>query len=396
MPSTSDVSHLACHACGVSDSERIHGFERISLVTSDCKPWAPGAHLTRCHACGLLQKSVDAHWSDDVARIYGDYAIYEQSGGAEQVIFIAGPEHPIPRSAHVVEELRRRTLIPPTGRLLDIGCGNGALLRAFASAAPGWSMAGTELDDRHRAKIEAIKGVEQLHVGPVSTLAGPFDIVTMMHVLEHVVSPHGVLADIRDRLDPSGILVINVPNYLENPFDLVVADHASHFEPATLVTLLYRAGFEIELLSDAIPKEMVAVAKPVAARTSRPSEPRLRSGPDPASLRLLWLHAVKDEFAFHAQRRPVGIFGSSIAASWTFGALDREIDFFVDEDPHRADRRHLGRPIITPTAVPEGSRVLVPIAPALAPPIAHSRERPGVTYCLPPSLPTETGHRFPP
>ncbi len=386
MSSSPEGSPATCHACGASDLVQIDSFETMPQVTSDCKPWPAGARMHRCPTCGLLQKSIDARWTADVAKIYGDYAIYVQSGGAEQVIFVEGPDRPIARSAFVVAELQRRSMIPPTGRLLDVGCGNGALLRAFSDAAPGWLMVGTELDGRNRAVIEAVQGVEQLHVGPVSTVAGSLDVVTMMHVLEHVVSPEDVLADIRDRLEPGGILVINVPIYLDNPFDLVVADHASHFDLSSLTTLLRRAGFEVELLPDTIPKEIVMVAKINVGGASAPSESHDGEHEDPALPRLDWLHALKYGFALQAQRRPAGIFGSAIAATWTFGALGSEIDFFVDEDPLRAKHQHLGRPIVTPAEIPAGSRVMVPIAPALAAAIAQRGERPGVTYCLPPPL----------
>jgi hypothetical protein len=52
-----------------------------------------------------------------------------------------------------------------------------------------------------------------------------------------------------------------------------------------------------------------------------------------------------------------GIFGTSVAATWLAGDLGDAVEFFVDEDPARQGRRHLGRPIYAPQQVPKGASV---------------------------------------
>lgn len=59
-----------------------------------------------------------------------------------------------------------------------------------------------------------------------------------------------------------------------------------------------------------------------------------------------------------------GLFGSSIAATWTAANLSRLPNFFVDEDPARVGRAHMERPILHPSKVPADSDVFVALPPA--------------------------------
>jgi SAM-dependent methyltransferase len=92
--------------------------------------------------------------------------------------------------------------------MLDVGCGNGATLRAFGQMAPGWTKAGTEFDEKYRTEIEAIPNTEPLHVGPVEFVPGAFDVITMVHVLEHIVEPVGVLETLRGKLASGGLFLV--------------------------------------------------------------------------------------------------------------------------------------------------------------------------------------------
>lgn len=97
-------------------------------------------------------------------------------------------------------------------RLLDVGCGDGALLAAARAA--GWDVAGVELEG-DRAAEAAARGVGPVHHGPLETLdpaLPPFDVVRLHHVVEHVPSPRALLRDAAARLAPGGRLVVATPS----------------------------------------------------------------------------------------------------------------------------------------------------------------------------------------
>ena len=143
------------------------GYSRFHRVTSDCKPWKPGGRLAVCSDCGVAQAVLDPAWHDEARRIYEAYTIYHQSKGVEQSVFDQTSGQAMSRSVRLLQRLQQEAPWPPRGRLLDIGCGNGALLRAFSGLAKGWTLAGVAVNDHYRSAVESIEGVERLKGAPV-------------------------------------------------------------------------------------------------------------------------------------------------------------------------------------------------------------------------------------
>jgi SAM-dependent methyltransferase len=96
-------------------------------------------------------------------------------------------------------------------RLLDVGAGIGTFLSNARD--DGWSVSGTEVSRsaitiaRQRYGVEIVEG--QLGDAPIS---GPFDVVSMWHVLEHLPSPSLGLRQCHSLLRTGGLLVVAVPN----------------------------------------------------------------------------------------------------------------------------------------------------------------------------------------
>jgi len=105
-------------------------------------------------------------------------------------------------------------LVPyrPNGRLLDIGCGNGAYLALMKQL--GWTVAGIETDAKAAAVAQSHFGIS-VFVGTVDDAPfeeASFDVVTMSHVLEHVPDPVRFLQVAARFLKPGGRMVIITPN----------------------------------------------------------------------------------------------------------------------------------------------------------------------------------------
>src|SRR5258706_10126972 len=131
-----------CHQCGSEQLEVANGYSKLMRVTSDCKPWGPGGELGLCNSCGLIQAITTATWKLETEQIYADYTIYYQSGGIEQSVFSAGSGEGQTRSNAVLTRLCAHVGLPATGDWLDVGCGNGALLKTCSQKLPGWRLFG--------------------------------------------------------------------------------------------------------------------------------------------------------------------------------------------------------------------------------------------------------------
>lgn len=351
-----------CRACGDTSLEPTSSaWTGATLVTSDCRPWPRFSDclVYVCGTCGLAQKEVDLRFKEETRRIYETYASYAQGDGKEQSVFSADGSGQ-KRSEQILDYLHTASGIPDTGTLLDFGCGAGNFLRSFRSRRPGWRLFGSDYGESGRAAIEAISGTTYL-LGPLDRAGVKFDLIVAIHVMEHMEDPLSVLALLQDALAEGGRLLIQVPNLRQSPFDVLIADHCSHFSVKSLTGLVGRSGFALSGLSDnVVPKEITAVLTP-AVGGSGASEAAVVDGHIDLLERFLRTDLEGVE--------RLGVFGSSIAASWLVGELPA-IAFFVDEDPDRIGKEHLGRPIVAPGDVPAGSVVLLPMNPILAKRIA--------------------------
>jgi 2-polyprenyl-3-methyl-5-hydroxy-6-metoxy-1,4-benzoquinol methylase len=139
-----------------------------------------------------------------------------------------------------------------TGALLDIGAGTGAFVNIMQSG--GWQVTGLEPDATAAKQAQLKYNIQLQPADTVYTLGShQFDAITMWHVLEHVHDLHGYFKRFGELLQPTGILVIAVPNYTstdariygKNWAALDTPRHLYHFSPASMELLANKHGFKL-------------------------------------------------------------------------------------------------------------------------------------------------------
>ena len=351
-----------CHICG-GDLKEISSFSTLHQVTSDCRPWKLGGKLAVCESCFTVQKPASKDWNNDADEIYSGYEIYLQGGGLEQSTFDSTSGASLARSQKILSWLKEASL-PRKGNLLDVGCGNGSFLKAFGASYPDWGMVGLELDDKNKKIIESIKGVKRLHIGNIETLEEKFDLIVLIHALEHITDPIKLLKSIISKLNPNGQLFIEVPDLASSPFDLLIADHCSHFTLSTLENVILNSGYKIQkLVADFVPKELSLLA--FSANGDLQKEICIDiSGEIIAKSNIDWMNSLL--LKGKSCDGNIGIFGTSISATWLASSLGNKVDFFVDEDPNRIGRKHMGKNIFSIESAPEYSNILMPLRSDIA------------------------------
>ena len=306
-------------------------------------------------------------WRGAADQAYREYAIYEASGGAEQKVASDGGL--LSRSKVIVDHVIQQRTLAAKGQLLDFGCGNGGFLRAFAERFTGWDLDGAETDQRHHTELQSIPGFKRLHGVEIGDLPFGYDVISLVHVLEHLENPAQALAGLRDKANYDALLVVEVPAWRSNPFALMISDHASHFTAATLQKVVNASGWATEAAHEHwVPKELSLVASNNSGQCATPLD-QLNYLDEHAALQsaVNWLSDAMAEARVVASKSAnFGLFGSAIAATWLYQGMSDRVRFFVDEDPQRAGRTHLGLPIVSPDHVPSDADVFVGVSPAIA------------------------------
>lgn len=350
-------------------------FDLLFRVTSDCHPWKKNGQLGQCELCGTIQKPYTAQWVLECQQIYAQYEMFHQASGIEPSLVNSHTGIPISRSEKLVRFLTSSSDLPDRGRLLDIGCGTGAFLKTFAASYPRWTLAGFEKNPRNRKTVEAVSTTTEFYEGELSTAGSHYDVIVMIHVLEHIPYPIEYLRHLRTLLKPRGILCIQVPDVNNSPFEILVADHSCHFSSNTLNNVVTLADFHpIRFSQNILPKELSLPAqltnhsKPIAQPTQDiqipPSYLVQKSVGDS---HIAWLNQLIDLVKNFGG--PIGVFGSSISIAWLSAYLKHKIEFYVDEDPNRRAQIFQGRPIYHPSEVPNPLPIIIPMPLYLAKPI---------------------------
>ncbi len=151
-------------------------------------------------------------------------------------------------------------------RALDVGCGGGLLSEALARAGAkviGIDLAAAVLDVARLHLLESGLEVDYREVSAESLaeqLAGQFDVVTCLEMLEHVPDPSSVIRASADLLKPGGRLFLSTLNRTPQSFAtaIVGAEHvlrllprgthhyAQFIKPSELAADLRRAGLVLE------------------------------------------------------------------------------------------------------------------------------------------------------
>jgi SAM-dependent methyltransferase len=132
----------------------------------------------------------------------------------------------------------------PRGRIVEIGCGSGALLREFAER--GFETVGVETSQGARKVAELFAdGVAGMQVldAPSADWTRRFDYLFSFEVLEHIEKDADALRSWVDWLKPRGLALISVPAHMRlwGPSD-VFAGHFRRYSRPDVIDLLGRAG----------------------------------------------------------------------------------------------------------------------------------------------------------
>lgn len=139
-------------------------------------------------------------------------------------------------------------------RVCDVGCGEGLFLAAVRDRhyrdPMGLEPGSACVAYGRTLGLSIEQGTAEDY--PARFAAHPRDVVTLFHVIEHLVDPFETMRMFRRELRPGSYVVIETPNIQSysarqwgDRWRFIYRQHLSYFSPSTLRACLEQAGFKI-------------------------------------------------------------------------------------------------------------------------------------------------------
>ena len=170
----------AAHRQGLGVECRIYRCQSCELVFPHPMPFPRG---------GLAQ-----HYEVDQSEYFSHHNLDEQLANAREMIATA------------------ESLLPGTGKLLDVGVGRGHVLKAARERC--WDVLGLEPSESFASFAEEFSGapVMRTTLENSNLQSESFDVVILSAVLEHLYNPDEVIGHVARVLRTGGLLYVDVPN----------------------------------------------------------------------------------------------------------------------------------------------------------------------------------------
>jgi 2-polyprenyl-3-methyl-5-hydroxy-6-metoxy-1,4-benzoquinol methylase len=238
-PVTQREAHSQCPLCGDRKPENF-------------KIYFDGyVKLYKCKTCAFVAQ----YPGPGQYTVFNSYEDFPKSRTLEK-----GQEFLYPHKRRALQNIVDHVLdIVEPGKILDVGCGDGHFLHLCALR--GFTCYGIEPSKKtsayasSRTGIHVIQGTYGKELFPENS----FNVISFIHVLEHIPNPASVLEAARYHLRSGGILVVEVPSIHSPHFLLyqltgikwfvrppkgIIYSHINYFSPKTLVALIEQTGFK--------------------------------------------------------------------------------------------------------------------------------------------------------
>lgn len=203
--------------------------------------------VRRCTGCGLF---FVANPPPDLGRYYtGDY--HGLPPDRASLLAVA--------RAHEQYRIDTLTAFVTGGTLLEIGPSSGVFCVLAQEA--GFAVHAIEMDEDCTRFLNETIGVQAVHsADPAAVLAADprrYDAICLWHAIEHMPEPWRVLKAARDRLAPSGVMLVAAPNPLSIQARWMGANWPHHDLPRHLfglsipwlTTWAGKAGLRVEMVT---------------------------------------------------------------------------------------------------------------------------------------------------
>lgn len=188
-----------CWICGSPSLRMIKPSNITTAIKSDSfaitdSTYGVTSELSQCKHCNFIQST----------NLTDVLAFYEN---LEDPSYEANRKERLLQARKIVHTIKKHKA---SGRLLDIGAGSGILVEEAIKG--GFDASGIEPSSWLQKKATEHSLPVVLGTFPNADCTGPYDVITIIDVIEHVNNPLHLLQEAHKALAPDGIIIVVTPN----------------------------------------------------------------------------------------------------------------------------------------------------------------------------------------
>lgn len=342
-----------CIVCNSLEFDTILDYRLNRVVTSDNKIMNKNFLLLQCKQCLHIQKQIDKDFLHTIDKIYTNYEAYYLNEGKEEA---RRDDTSASRSKTILNNIK--DIIPKDGTILDIGTGSGVFLKEF-SKEYNWKLYAQDVKYDEKSSLLDIKNFTKFFLfGKDELLKNFFTIICAIHAFEHILDINSFLINIKESLKEDGILLLQIPNIHENIFDTFIIDHVSHFNKYIIYKVLTEHFKYVYFPKKQIFREITVIAtnSPIDSLTEEKIEKYDNNLKFEIYTLLNKLTSLDEKIA---------IFGTSPPAVFCANLLNMNIEYFIDENEIKFNKKLYGKSIIDPKSANNKIKILFPYSKEL-------------------------------
>jgi 2-polyprenyl-3-methyl-5-hydroxy-6-metoxy-1,4-benzoquinol methylase len=230
------MERVKCALCGSEKHSMVLTAEDYRFHTTDEK-----FNLVKCRGCGLVYVN-PRPTKEEMSKFYPRDYYGKQNRMAKVIV-----KHLLYMKIRKIMSFRKK------GRILDVGCGEGGFLLNFKER--GWEAYGVDISEAacRLARAKLGRYIFNCELKDRHFPDSSFDVVTLNHVLEHMLNPNEELREVHRILKDDGILRLSTPNIDSLQFKiskdrwigLDLPRHLCYYSPRTIKDILKRNGFNV-------------------------------------------------------------------------------------------------------------------------------------------------------
>ncbi len=315
----------SCNFCKLNKVKLIN--LKYKYVTSDINKTNLKPQSFICLNCNLIQKKVSKRYLNGIGKIYKNYVGFEKYNQLDQTKFVGNQMNS--RCNIIYKALFPKKNYNFKKKILDFGCSNGAMIKPLLENKNKFDIYGTDIKNHLNTEFVKNKNFKQfIPLKKIYDSRIKFDYIFLIHVFEHLIDLNEFLTKIAKILAKNGKIIIQIPNYFRNPYDLLIYDHAYHFDKFSLQNIYNFHSYKFKINENLIPGEFFITL----SKSSKKINKTFKNNYNSSLKKIDWLY---NTFKSLKKVNSFSVIGSSVTSLIIVSNFYNKIFRVYDEDIQR-------------------------------------------------------------